>query len=74
MTSDNIPRPVYLTFVYILNRFTVSFFCMGFYYQYWDSFKPVYEALHYAGFWVMLAMFIAMMVLPRKRSDKVKSS
>ena len=66
--KEIVPRKVLLVILYIFNRFSVSFFCCAFLYQYVTDFNIVYRAFYYAGFWIVLAMMGAVMVLPKRKS------
>ena len=68
--KETVPRLILLVVVYIFNRFSVSFFCCAFFYQYVNDFKIVYKTFYYAGFWIVLAMTVAVMVLPKHKTNR----
>lgn len=67
-----LPRPLYIVLWFPINRFIFSFVTFSFHYQFWERYSVVYAALNWSGWYILLTMFIASFVLPKKRADKVK--
>ena len=72
--TEMLPRPVYLLFWFPLHRFILSWITFPFHFQYWAMYSKVYSSMGNIGWWLLLAMFAGMYVLPRKRTEKAKEA